>query len=284
MTGRCMLCGGGGPRVRFVKGGRRFLECRGCGLVWVDPMPEAAAVPDFYDDSYRDGRYATYAGAPEIRAGIAEHRLSAVRPLAREGRWLDVGCSTGAFLEAARRAGIEAEGIDVSAEAVAQARAAGLPARQARVEELEPEKPYGTITAFDVIEHLLDPRAFLARLRGWLVPQGVLALTLPDVASAYPRWLMRSRWFYYNPEEHLHYFSPDTISRLLSEEGFRVLHVGRAYKPISPRYAAAALALFNPLLGRLAHGAVALLPRSLAGRPVKLFLGEMLVVAERRER
>jgi SAM-dependent methyltransferase len=277
-AGACLLCGGTRTRVLFYKGGKDFLRCDACGLVWVNPMPTAAEVDAYYQQSYRDGIYEPYAAADTIRRLIAEHRLAAVRPHARPGRWLDVGAATGHFVEVAVVAGIEAEGCELSGSAVERARARGLTMHQSAVENFAPAVPYDTITAFDVLEHLRDPRAFLERLRSWLVPGGTLALTLPDVSSIYPR-LMRKHWFYYAPSDHLHYFDPRTISRLLAEHGFGRTRVTRAYKPLTLGYIALQLEQFTPALGRLANLLVRVIPGSLRGRPLRCYIGEMMVIA-----
>lgn len=280
----CLLCRGTDPERLFTKQGRSFLRCRGCGLVWIDPMPSPRDRGDYYERAYEEGAYATFAEAAQVRRWIARDRLEAIRAVARPGRWLDVGCSTGEFLAAcAGEPGVEAEGIDISAAAVRQARERGLRAQAARVEEFEPSARYHTITGFDVLEHVLDPQDFLARLHGWLEPGGILALTLPDVSSVWARWLMGRHWFYYCPDDHLFYYDPSTVSRLLEANGFSVRRVERAYKPLSLRYASRALTLFNRVLGGVTRAGVALLPRSLADRPWKLYIGEMFVVAERRE-
>jgi hypothetical protein len=138
------------------------------------------------------------------------------------------------------------------------------------------------VTAFDVLEHVRDPHAFLSRLHGWMVPGGVLALTLPDVSSIWARWLMGRHWFYYWPDDHLFYYDPRTVSRLLEDRGFSVLRVERAYKPLSLRYAARALKAFNGLVGGIAERTVGVLPRPLASRPWRLYIGEMLVLARQR--
>jgi SAM-dependent methyltransferase len=277
-AGACLLCRGTRSRVLFRKGGKDFVRCDECGLVWLDPMPTAAEVAAYYDQSYRDGIYEPYAAADTIRRLIAEHRLAEIRPHARAGRWLDVGAATGHFVEAAVHAGIAAEGCELSASAVASARARGLTMHHAAVEDFTPAAPYDTITAFDVLEHLREPRAFLERLRRWLTPGGTLALTLPDVSSIYPR-LMRKHWFYYAPSDHLHYFDPRTISRLLAEHGFGRTRVTRAYKPLTLGYIALQLEQFTPALGRLANLLVRVIPGSLRGRPLRCYIGEMMVIA-----
>ena len=279
MTTACLLCGARDSRRLFVKGGKTFLRCRACGLEWLDPMPTPAEIGAYYEWAYREGIYAPYADADDIRRLIAEHRFAVLAPLARAGRWLDVGCATGHFVEVAVGAGMAAEGLDVSPGAVTRTRARGLTAHLARVEEFRPDAPYDTITAFDVIEHLLDPRAFLDRLRGWLAPGGTLVLTLPDVGSIYPRLLMRRHWFYYLPSDHLYYFNQRTVARLLGEHGFSVERVMRAYKPLTIRYIVPQLRIFNPLLGRVAGVFASALARRLLDRPWRCYIGEMMAVA-----
>lgn len=243
-------------------------------------MPTQEALDAYYAEHYGGGgRYASFADAEEIRRLISEHRLEHVLRRAKPGRWLDVGCSSGDFVAAAVRAGVGAEGLDISEEAVARAVERGLVAHASRVEDFVPDAPYDTITAFDVIEHLLDPAAFIERLRTWLVPGGSLVLTTPDNASIYPRLLMRKHWFYYWPDEHLFYFDPRTISRLLYDHGFAVESVGAAYKPMTISYAARNLETFNETLGGLARKAVGGLPERLTGAPLRLFVGEMMAVA-----
>ncbi len=274
----CLVCRGTRARVLFRKGGKDFVRCEACGLVWLDPMPTAGEVAAYYEQSYRDGIYEPYAAAETIRRLIAQHRLAAIRPHARPGRWLDVGAATGHFVEAAVLAGIAAEGCELSGSAVERARGRGLTMHHAAVEDFTPTAPYDTITAFDVLEHLREPRAFLDRLRRWLAPGGTLALTLPDVSSIYPR-LMRRHWFYYAPSDHLHYFDPRTITRLLGEHGFGRARVTRAYKPLTLGYIALQLQQFTPALGRVAGVLVRAVPGSLRGRPLRCYVGEMMVIA-----
>lgn len=283
MTSPCVLCSGSRQVRLFAKGGRDFLRCARCGLVRVDPLPSSEELMLHYERSYRHGNYSLFADAADIRRGIAEYRLQIVRKFARPGRWLDVGCSGGDFIQAAQKAGMEAEGLDLSAEAVARARERGLTAHHSRVEDFAPVRPYDTITAFDLIEHSLDPRAFIGRFREWLARDGTLVLALPDVGSIYPQLLMRRHWFYYAPDDHLFYFNKHTISRLLTEEGFAVGEISRAYKPLSLRYSAETLRLFDARLGRIASQVVAMLPTKLSSRKWKLYVGEMLVRAERKE-
>lgn len=278
----CMLCGNPEARLLFEKSGREIVRCDGCGLEWTHPMPTADELADYYAQSYEDGTYSFFAEAQEVRGLIARHRLEAITPFVNEGRWLDVGASSGDFVEAAAAARHDIEGLELSERAVEEARERGLRMHCGSYDAFEPEVPYHTITAFDVLEHMREPRDFLRHVRRWLDDDGRLVLTLPDVSSFYPRWLMRRHWFFYMPNEHLYYYTPDTLRRLLEEEDFHVEAIRSAYKMLTPRYAAANLRNFNSGLGGVAQTLVGLLPDALAARPIPMYVGEMMVFAEPR--
>lgn len=95
-------------------------------------------------------------------------------------RILDVGCGTGANLELLGEYG-EAEGVDVSPDALAFCRARGL----SRVKLGEAEKlPYednsfDLVTGLDVVEHLDDDVAGLSEMRRVLRPDGRALLFVP---------------------------------------------------------------------------------------------------------
>jgi 2-polyprenyl-3-methyl-5-hydroxy-6-metoxy-1,4-benzoquinol methylase len=230
-----------------------------------------------HDASYRDGRYATFARADDARVAVAAHHFAQVRPLAPAGAWLDVGCSTGAFLRVLAAAGIAAEGVELSAVAAAEARAHGCTVHDGTVETYEPRGRFAAVTAFDVVEHVPDPRPMLARIRSWLVPGGVLALTLPDAAS-WTATAMGRHWFYYTGPDHVHYFTPHSITRLLDDAGFVDLRVRPTRKPLPLDYAAEQLRHLVPALAPLAR-ALEWIARGPTPKAVPLPLGEMLVTA-----
>lgn len=276
--GGCVLCGARRPVRRFEKSGFAFVACGGCGLVSLDPLPTPAALAAHHEASYRAGAYSGFAAAEDVRTAIAEDRLARLRPLAPVGRWLDVGCSTGAFVAAAVRAGLAAEGLEVSAAAVEAARGRGLTVHHGAVEDFTPPARLAVVTAFDVVEHLPDPVAFVRRVRPWLEPGGLFAATLPNVASVAARAMGR-HWFYYAAPDHVHYFTPATIGRLLAEAGFEQVAVRAAAKPLTLDYAAAQLARMTPLLAPLARATRAVVPARLRRRLWPLPIGEMLVTA-----
>ncbi|MEW6270141.1 MAG: class I SAM-dependent methyltransferase [Thermodesulfobacteriota bacterium] len=274
----CKLCGGRDSSRLFEKQGWTFKRCSSCGLVSLDPLPTAADIAAHHERSYRDGSYATFAAADAIRRGIACERLEHVRRIAADGPWLDVGCSTGAFVAAAAAQSIDAEGLELSSVAVEQARGQGLTVHRAAVEDFAPSRRYAVVTAFDVVEHLCDPLEFVRRVAGWLLPHGVLVVTVPNIESFAAR-LMSRHWFYYAPPDHVHYFTPGTLRRLLAAGGLSAVDVRPAYKPMTIGYATGQLEVLAPGLAPLVRAGTRFMPQRLRVRSWPLPLGELLAVA-----
>jgi SAM-dependent methyltransferase len=274
----CPVCDLGDTKPLFWKRGYRFVRCAGCGLVRVDPLPSATELAETYERSYRDGAYADFARADDVRLATARARLAAVVAHAPAGPWLDIGCSTGAFLRVAADAGLDAEGIELSETAAAAARRAGLAVTRSAIEDFEPARRFAVVAAFDLLEHLRDPGVLLRRVRPWLLPAGCLVVTVPDVASL-PARLMRRHWYFYAPPLHLHYFDRRTIVRLLRRHGFAPVLLGPAPKLLTVDAALDALAPLNPRLHRIARLLAAPLPGGFRRRLWRIPVGELLVVA-----
>lgn len=98
---------------------------------------------------------------------------------------LDVGCGAGLLCEPLARLGARVVGLDAAPENIAAARAhaaqSGLVIdyRAGSVENLGSER-FDLVTALEVIEHVVDPAAFVAGLAGVLAEEGLLILSTPN--------------------------------------------------------------------------------------------------------
>jgi SAM-dependent methyltransferase len=234
---RCIACRAS-PRPRFRLGNGRLLRhCPRCGLSWWDFPDFNPSV--FYDQEYFQSPHAArgYDDYAALEPGLrrtARARLRRIERLwspsdkgAGAGRLLDIGCGTGVFMDEARRAGWQVDGIEVSAYAAARAAARGLAVRCAAVETVDlPARFYDCVTMWDVLEHLRDPERALNVAAGALRKGGVLALSTGDISSLCAR-LCGVRWHLFNLPEHLFFFTPDSLVRLLRACGCRVVRLVR---------------------------------------------------------
>jgi 2-polyprenyl-3-methyl-5-hydroxy-6-metoxy-1,4-benzoquinol methylase len=189
----------------------RIVECRSCGIVYMNPRPHHLAVQDAYGD-VEDVRYVE---EEEGRVATFSDSLAHVRRFAPAGRLLDVGCHVGTFIELAEGAGFEVAGVEPSRWAAkrAEARVRG-PVHVGVVEDAPlPEGAYDVVTMWDVIEHLPDPSSTLRAVHSALRPGGVFAVTTMDVEALFPR--IAGRFWPWYMQMHLVYFSRRTLLRRL---------------------------------------------------------------------
>lgn len=117
-------------------------------------------------------------GRRKIIAGFVEEICRSVTD--RRSRILDVGCGTGANLIMLSKYG-DAEGVDISEDALAFCRERGLDkVRLGAGEELPYEDgTFDLVTALDVVEHMDDDLAGLSEMRRVLRPGGRVLLFVP---------------------------------------------------------------------------------------------------------
>src|SRR5207244_823664 len=102
--------------------------------------------------------------------------------LERGSRVLDVGAGTGRLVAALGDGGYAATGIEPSGRSTARASAAALPVAQRDLFE-HSDSELDAAVMWHVLEHIGNPAAALSAVRGWLKPNGLLLVGVPNVAS-----------------------------------------------------------------------------------------------------
>lgn len=198
------------------------------------------------------------------------------------GSVLDLGCASGGLLalldgHAGRRVGLE-----LSPVAAAAAREVADEVVCGALEDPDlpfPAAGFDVVVMADVLEHLVDPAAALARAVQWCRPGGQVVVSVPNIAHWPARaTVLRGRW----PSEptgtfdegHLRFFTHATIAALLREAALESVAVA----PVVP-------ALRNHLpMDRLPGRLAPRLERGwqAAGRRLPGLLGFQLVATGRR--
>jgi SAM-dependent methyltransferase len=227
---KCALCGSLRWTTRESIESFRVVQCE-CGLVFVTPQPDTAALIDAYDDTYYEG----WRSQSRARTRLWQRRLGVVAAAAgRSGRLLDVGCATGDFLVAGRDAGWQVQGTEFSPAGARAARSRGLEVVPGEVWDAGlASGAFDVVTAWHVLEHARDPRRLLDECRRVLRPGGALVLATPNVEERFFRLAYRlargrpERLFDPRDREvHLFHFSSRTLSALVESAGFGVRRIG----------------------------------------------------------
>jgi 2-polyprenyl-3-methyl-5-hydroxy-6-metoxy-1,4-benzoquinol methylase len=254
----------------------RIVECRSCGLVYMNPRPHHQKVQDAYGQ-VEDVRYLE---EEEGRVATFSESLQHVQRFVPKGRLLDVGCHIGTFLELAEQGGFEVSGVEPSrwAAQIARDRIAGQVHNGAVEDAPVPQRHYDAVTIWDVIEHLPDPASDLRAIRQALRPGGILAISTMDVDALFPRVAGR-RWPWYM-QMHLVYFSRRTLAEMLRREGFEIADVRSHRRVVRVSYLVSRLEPYSRLAFRAADAVTR--TAGLGTRKVGVNLGDIFTIVARK--
>ena len=206
----------------------RVIECTGCGLGRVHPVPGPEELRALYPDNYYGEPGTKFQPLVEraVRVVGERHIGFLSRGLAPGARVLDVGCGRGVILGALADRGFEVHGVEISPEA---ARGAD-PRAEIRIasklsEAGYPDATFDEVIVWHVLEHLSDPRGTLEEIHRVLAPGGRLIVAVPNFSSAQARWT-GAAWFHLDLPRHVYHFPLAALERLIERAGFEV---GRAY-------------------------------------------------------
>ncbi|MBF0554086.1 MAG: class I SAM-dependent methyltransferase [Nitrospirae bacterium] len=206
-------------------------RCGDCSLIFLDQ--DSFSFPaDFYEKEYHQ-TYITHIEPAAFKPReYYEKMKTAARPWAEKFAKelsggevvLDLGCSTGHFIDMIKDRAGKVYGHDLNAKEVEFCRnVLNLDVSDKPLKERFKEHSFDYITLIFVLEHIARPQEFLKMLKTFLKPGGKLVIVVPNIQDALvsfydiPEFLA----FYYCIE-HLYYYSPKTIGRFLCESGFKV--------------------------------------------------------------
>jgi SAM-dependent methyltransferase len=203
-----------------------YYLCRDCECLSIDPLP-ADHLAEIYPPTY----YSFAEGAADRPVGLVERvkqrlDLHAYRNAARRlsvgaPRILDVGGGRGEISANFVRSGGAASAfiVDPDPASIEAARSRGLDGFAGRIEELETDERFELVLMLNLIEHVEDPVAVLAKAASLLSPDGLLWLQTPNFRALDARLFRHRNWAGYHCPRHWAIFS---------EPGLR-LAIGRAH-------------------------------------------------------
>jgi SAM-dependent methyltransferase len=223
----CPLCGSTGARPLAVYPELTWVSCD-CGLIYKrSEVPDPAAA-GFYESGYfgagEQGR--RYTQRTRRRIQKSRNQILDVLNFVPPGPLLDIGCSVGYTLLAARELGLAPTGSDLSQYAIRTCREQGFRAEIGELSALPfTDGEFGIVTMKHVLEHTPDPRAALREVHRVLQRGGGLFIAIPHAGYTKARRAPQSSRYYLpaaHGREHFVYYTPATLTRLLEQEGFRV--------------------------------------------------------------
>ncbi|HEX6071608.1 MAG TPA: class I SAM-dependent methyltransferase [Sphingomicrobium sp.] len=200
-----------------------YVRCEECGALSIAHVPR-----DRLSEIYPE----TYYSFSEQRLGLAERvkewldrrmfkKLFAQMKGERLSA-LDVGGGTGWLLAQAREIEPRLKHtavVDIDAQARQDAEKRGHAFHLSRIETFESERKYDLILLLNLIEHVEDPVAVLAKMRNLLAPGGKILAKTPNHDSFDARIFRHYSWGGYHCPRHWVIFTPESFARAAGRAG-----------------------------------------------------------------
>lgn len=206
-----------------------LVRCTQCDLVYQNPRPTLSEMDQHYPPEYEpytdhaEQRKSNWLLQKAIEYGI-QKRCHFITKHKAGGRILDIGCAAGTFLLGMQAQGKwQTYGVEISPEVARIARKRhNLNVFTGTLEEAAfADQMFDAVTMWDVLEHVHDPTATLREIRRILKPDGLLLVRVPNLAS-WDAQLFGKTWAGLDAPRHLYVFTPDTLTQMLAQAGFRV--------------------------------------------------------------
>lgn len=199
-----------------------IVGCKGCGLVYVNPMftnADKEQVSPVLRLLHRS-RSTEHSHSAAFRHSMRRMRrcLDLIAPyLKAEQDVLELGSGDGAMLHLLKELGARPTGIEIDSEtATAVSCKLGVPVLTASFEDVDlGGKQFDAVVLVHLIEHFFEPVAMLRKAHSLLKPNGLIFVETPNILR--PK-VGPNRVFSF---AHNYHFSPRTLALALYRAGFR---------------------------------------------------------------
>ena len=192
-------------------------DCLECGFQFFNPKLAGGA--EFYEQLHAQGSGYYAPNRPENERNVRFAIRHGYRNI------LDVGCGPGFALDAARHAGLETFGMELSRSAAAAAGKRGHTVFPVLLENLDAvwEGKFDLISLNQVLEHVPNPVELLRCCIRFLSPRGAIAITVPSATGVlrFIPWLP-SNW----PPHHISRWRMKNFDTLARKTHLRVVKTG----------------------------------------------------------
>ncbi len=227
----CPVCTHAASRPVVAFSELAYVQCQGCQLIYKSEQVPGLGVG--YEEQYFKFNRAKYLARWAHRVRKCRRQVLACLEYAPHARTLlDVGCSAGYVLEAARSEGLTPTGLDLSQYAVNLCQERGYAAVRGSLSEMPlPDASFDIVTLKHTLEHVEDPLAALREVHRVLRPGGVAFIVVPD-AHYYKLALMPRRGRSFRPDrrgwQHHVYFDTQNLALAAQKTGFEPALAGKA--------------------------------------------------------
>ena len=220
-TRYCPACKANDERKLFWKSGGCYVACNKCSMLYLNPVFKDDALEEYYRSNHQlQGE--VVANDFGFYSTLYLKGLSLVTKSFPElGNILDVGCSTGIFLDIAKGSGWKTFGLELNKKEAEIARCKNHLIKEEMINSVRFEKKFDAITLWDVFEHIKDGFQFLNDAKKLLKEGGIVFIQSPS-RDALAAQIMQSDCNMFDGLEHVNLYGIESLTILAESAGYKI--------------------------------------------------------------
>lgn len=175
-----------------------------------------------YSNYHRDNDYRKFSS---MFRNIFMKRLILINRLIERtpGRVIDIGCSTGVFLDLFKESGWETWGVEPSKSGIIAKKKGHKVINDYFEKGVLPKNYFDLVIMNHTLEHMDNPAKVLTSLHGLLKSNGSILVDVPN-AGGFGARILGEYWPYRLPDEHKSQFTRASLTAIFRTSGFKVIH------------------------------------------------------------
>ncbi|MBL4708739.1 MAG: class I SAM-dependent methyltransferase [Flavobacteriales bacterium] len=232
---QCYLCSKEELSEIYTKDKYFIYKCKNCSHKQLFPIPNDDLLKELYSQS-ADNKFLSNGSSDTLKekldkdenfiSNYYEDRISSIQELnlPKQAKVLDFGCTNGLFIKSILEAGYKnTMGYDIATNLVEEGIEMGYDLHSGPIEDFSTnyQGNFDLIVAYDVLEHLPNPKKTLEYLNQLLKEGGTLLYRIPYIDSLQAK-VLGAKSPIIDPPYHIHYYTVQSVQVLMKGAGYQV--------------------------------------------------------------
>jgi SAM-dependent methyltransferase len=227
MLSPCRICQSENTET-FSFGNTLLLRCNDCGIIFNNNFPDKITVENYYKYNYSIDKTKDINNPyilEEKRVKLLPEQYGLISKIIsfknHPARLLDIGCGFGFFIDEARRFGFDSYGVEPSVMALNYCHSIGLNVFD-NIDKISTK--FDIITLFHSLEHFIDPKETIDKIKNILTHDGFLFIRVPAF-DCYWSKILKSKWVWFQPENHYFHYSLKSLQYILALSNLKIIEI-----------------------------------------------------------
>jgi SAM-dependent methyltransferase len=219
----CPACQNDQNNKLFIKEGGQYVKCTGCQMVYLNPVFTDESLAEYYTNNKVE-QGVVVAGDISFYQKLYNQGLAAAQKKTEIGNILDIGCSTGLFLDIAKEKGWRTYGLELNKIEFSIVKEKEHNAFNVLLEDAHFNEKFNIISLWDVFEHIKDGDKALKLMKELLTDDGVILLQIPNSDSLAAR-AMQEKCNMFDGLEHVNLYGVNSLKTLVNNNNLQILDI-----------------------------------------------------------